>query len=91
MDPALVGDLLERTLATIFTMSAPVLFVGLAIGVLISIVQAATQINEVTLVFIPKMLGAGIVMWLTGPWVMEQLQALFRDVGILIAQMAVGG
>ena len=38
------------------------LVAGLAIGVLISIVQAATQVNEVTLVFIPKMLGAGVVL-----------------------------
>ncbi len=80
MDAAMIGDLLEKTLSVTFYMSAPVLFVGLIIGVLISIVQAATQVNEVTLVFIPKMLGAGLALWLSGPWMVGQLQMLFEEI-----------
>ena len=54
MNPEAVGDLLEKSLSAVFMMSAPMLFVGLIVGVLISLFQAATQIQEVTLVFVPK-------------------------------------
>ena len=88
MDPQAIGVLLEKTLAVVFAMSAPVLFVGLAIGVVISVVQAATQINEVTLVFIPKMLGAGLALWVTGPWLFEQISQLVHEISIHMSQVA---
>ncbi len=80
MDPGQIGDLLERTIMTIFTMSMPLLLVGLVIGFVISLFQAATQINEVTLVFIPKMLGIGLVLWLAGPSIYEELVILVEAV-----------
>ena len=91
MDVKTIGDLLDQTLMTIFTMAAPVLVTGLVIGVLISIVQAATQINEVTLVFIPKMLGAGLVLWLTGPLLYEQTAGLFHEVALHLSHISAGG
>ena len=54
MNPEAVGDLLEKSLSAVFMMSAPMLFVGLVVGVLISLFQAATQIQEVTLVFVER-------------------------------------
>ena len=92
MDPSEIGDLLERTLALTFMLSAPVLFAGLIVGVLISLVQAATQVNEVTLVFVPKMLAAGTVMWLTGPWMVGQIQMMFQEVAVAVSRVSgVGG
>jgi len=88
MDPLAIGDLMEHTLAVTFTIAAPPLFVGLIIGVLISLVQAATQVNEVTLVFIPKMIGVGIALWLTGPSAVQQLSVLFQEIA---AQLASAG
>lgn len=73
MTPDHIGDLLNDVILTIFAMAGPVLFAGLAVGFVISIFQAATQINEVTLVFIPKMIAAGLVMWLAGPWIFQRL------------------
>jgi len=80
VSPDQISDLLADVLLTIFAMSAPVLFAGLIVGFVISIFQAATQIQEVTLVFIPKMLAAGLVMWLAGPWIFERLSVFFHQV-----------
>jgi len=86
-----IGDLLQLTLTTIFMMSAPVLFTGLAVGFLVSIFQAATQINEVTLVFIPKMFATGLVLWLMGSWIFGQLASFFQEIADTLPQIAQGG
>ena len=91
MNPETIGDLLQLAITTTFHMTAPMLLVGLAVGVLISVVQAATQIQEVTLVFIPKMLAVGFVMWLLGPWMYEQLSVLINEVGLHVANVISGG
>ncbi|MGM0578363.1 MAG: flagellar biosynthetic protein FliQ [Myxococcota bacterium] len=91
MEPQTIGDLLQLAIQTTFQLAAPMLFVGLVIGVLISILQAATQVNEVTLVFIPKMLGVGLVMWLAGPWMHERLLALFREIALHIQSVSTPG
>jgi flagellar biosynthetic protein FliQ len=54
-------------------LAAPMLLVGLAIGILIGIFQAATQINEMTLSFIPKLLGIAATLLLLGPWMLKEL------------------
>jgi flagellar biosynthesis protein FliQ len=53
--------------------SGPFLLAGLAVGLLISVFQAVTQIQEQTLTFIPKMLVTGLVILLAGPWMMNQM------------------
>ena len=90
MDPIDVGNLLQHALKATFLMAAPMLGIGLLIGLLVSIVQAATQINEVTLVFIPKMLGVGITMWLLGPWMYEQVFILVQEVAVQISVVSGG-
>jgi flagellar biosynthetic protein FliQ len=86
-----IGDLLQLALTTIFMMSAPVLFTGLVVGFLVSIFQAATQINEVTLVFIPKMFATGLVLWLAGSWIFGQLASFFQEIAATLPQIAQGG
>ena len=90
MDPVDVGNLLQHALKATFFMAAPMLGIGLLIGLIVSIVQAATQINEVTLVFIPKMLGVGITMWLLGPWMYEQVFILVQEVATQISVVSGG-
>jgi flagellar biosynthesis protein FliQ len=90
MDPIDVGNLLQHALKTTFFMAAPMLGIGLLIGLIVSVVQAATQINEVTLVFIPKMLGVGITMWLLGPWMYEQVFILVQEVAAQISVVSGG-
>lgn len=90
MDAQAAGDILQRALQVTYQLSAPMLFAGLVVGVFVSIIQAATQVNEVTLVFIPKMLAVGAVMWLAGPWMYDLIFALFREIAVHIDQIGAG-
>jgi flagellar biosynthetic protein FliQ len=54
-------------------MAGPILMVTLAVGLFISIFQAATQINEMTLSFIPKLLAVGAALVLLGPWLISTM------------------
>jgi flagellar biosynthetic protein FliQ len=60
-------------------LAAPLLLVALAIGLLVGIFQAATQINEMTLSFIPKLLGMAAVLLVAGPWMLTQLVGYTRQ------------
>jgi len=63
----------QEALLTLFMVSAPVLGVVLLVGLLISLFQAITQINEATLTFIPKLVAAMVVFALAGPWMLNVL------------------
>ncbi len=91
MNPNQIGDLLQLAITTTYYITAPMLLVGLAVGVLISIIQAATQVQEVTLVFIPKMLAVGFVMWMLGPWMFEELNVLMTEVSAHVSHVITGG
>jgi flagellar biosynthesis protein FliQ len=73
MTEAYVLTLAQNTLLMTLLLAAPILLVSLIIGSLISLFQAATQINEITLTFIPKILGVGVVLALAGSWMAQQL------------------
>ena len=68
MSDAAVISLAQDALLTAFLVSAPILVVSLVIGMLISVFQAMTQINEVTLTFVPKIFGVFAVAAILGPW-----------------------
>ena len=63
----------QEALWTLLMVSAPVLGVVLVVGLLISLFQAVTQINESTLTFIPKLVAAMLVFALAGPWMLNVL------------------
>ena len=58
----------QQALLIMLLVSAPALLAALAIGLLVSVFQAATQINEMTLAFIPKLLGVFFALVVAGPW-----------------------
>ena len=60
-------------------MALPMLGVSLAVGVCVSIIQAATQIQEMTLTFIPKVVSMFIALLLALPWLMERMTTFTRD------------
>jgi flagellar biosynthetic protein FliQ len=60
-----------EAIRTAIMLAAPMLSVGLLVGILVSIFQAATQINEMTLVFVPKMLGVAIALLVFFPWMLR--------------------
>ncbi len=67
------GQSLQDGLRVMLVMGAPPLLAALAIGLLIALLQALTQINEATLVFVPKMVAVTLIMALMGTWMVRQL------------------
>jgi flagellar biosynthetic protein FliQ len=71
--PAFALDLMRNTLFVALTTAAPLLATALLVGVLVSLVQAVTQIQEQTLTFIPKLLAMAAVFVIMLPWTMSRL------------------
>ena len=71
MGPELVLALMKRTLMTVLLVAGPLLLGGLVIGITVSVLQAVTQIREMTLTFIPKILGVGAILAICSPWMMK--------------------
>jgi flagellar biosynthetic protein FliQ len=66
-------SLTQSSLTVALTLAAPILIISLVVGVLISLVQAATQIHEASLSFVPKLIGVCAVMLLLGSWMLQQI------------------
>jgi flagellar biosynthetic protein FliQ len=73
MDPQLVLTAGQNGLTILLMVAAPVLLVVLVVGLVVSIFQAATQINEATLSFVPKIVAAAAVLAVAGPWMVSTL------------------
>ena len=73
MSPETVVTVGRHALEMTLMLAAPLLLTALAVGLMVGIFQAATQINEMTLSFIPKLLAMAAVLALTGPWMLRQL------------------
>lgn len=70
------GDLIsifQDTVITAFKLSAPALIISLIVGLVISIIQAATQIHEQTLTFVPKLIVIVVVLLILGSWMIETM------------------
>jgi flagellar biosynthetic protein FliQ len=74
-----------------FKIAMPFLGASLVVGLIISIFQAATQIQEMTLAFIPKIIATFLVLILAGPWMLAQITAYTHDLFVQIPQLAGGG
>lgn len=88
MTPETVMTLGRQALELTLLVSAPPLLAALVIGLVVSIFQAATQINEMTLSFIPKLIGMFGVLIVTGPWMIglmvDYIQRLFSGIPWLV-------
>ena len=84
MNAQAVLSISQNALETTLMVSAPMLLTALVIGLVVSILQAATQINEATLSFIPKLLGVFAATVVAGPWMVQVLvdymQRLFSSI-----------
>ena len=78
MSPELVMTLAQQALQLTLLVSAPLLLAALATGLVVSIFQAATQINEMTLSFIPKLLVMFVTLVVAGPWMLQTLVSFMR-------------
>ncbi len=80
MTPEYVVGIARQAIQVTLLVALPILGIGLAVGVLVSLVQAATQIQEMTLTFIPKILSIFIGLLLLLPWIMNQLTGFTIEV-----------
>ena len=80
MNANFVVGLGQQVMWLVVKLTGPVLAFGLAIGLIVSIFQAATQINETTLSFIPKLVGIFIALIVAGPWMLSVMLDYMREV-----------
>ncbi|EIL92379.1 MULTISPECIES: flagellar biosynthesis protein FliQ [Rhodanobacter] len=73
MTPESIMEFGQHALYVAMLVAAPLLLTALAVGLLIGVIQAATQINEMTLSFIPKLIAMALVALVTGPWMLRVL------------------
>jgi flagellar biosynthetic protein FliQ len=78
MTPEFVQGFFLDAIRTSILLSAPVLLAGLVVGLLVSIFQAATQINEMTMTFIPKMLAVAVALIFSLPWMIQTMTEFTR-------------
>jgi flagellar biosynthesis protein FliQ len=80
--------ILERALWLIAELAGPIVLAALVVGVIISMIQAVTQVNEMTLSYVPKIIAIALVLVLAGPWMLQTLlnftAQLFSDLPTLI-------
>ena len=74
-----------------FKVAMPLLLVGLAVGLLVSIFQAVTQIQEQTLTFIPKIVAMGVVLVVAGPWMLSEVVTYTQQLYSSIPELVAGG
>jgi flagellar biosynthetic protein FliQ len=79
MTPETVMTIGRHALELTVLLAAPLLLVVLAVGLLVGIFQAATQINEMTLSFIPKLVAMAVTLLVAGPWMLSQLVSYTRE------------
>ncbi|TWT03703.1 flagellar biosynthesis protein FliQ [Planomicrobium sp. CPCC 101079] len=79
MTPDMVLKLAEQSIYTILILSAPMLLIALGVGLLVSIFQAMTQIQEQTLAFVPKILAVFLSIIIFGPWMLTILLDYTRN------------
>jgi flagellar biosynthetic protein FliQ len=87
MTPENVMDLAHKTLMVTTLISAPLLLIALITGLVIGMLQAATQINESTLSFIPKLLMLVLSLFVAGPWILRVLIDFTHDLYASIPAM----
>ncbi len=87
MTPESVMDLARHTLLVTAMIAAPLLIVALVVGLVIGMLQAATQIHETTLSFIPKLLLLALTTFAAGPWMLRVLTDFTHDLYTSIPAM----
>ncbi|WP_251860475.1 flagellar biosynthesis protein FliQ [Clostridium sp. Marseille-Q2269] len=87
MSENMVIGIIKDAIQTGLLISAPILIVSILVGLIISIFQATTQIQEQTLTFVPKLIAVAIIGLLTGSWMLHQLLAFTERIFGIITQI----
>jgi flagellar biosynthetic protein FliQ len=87
MDQDVVISLATQALSLTMKVALPLLLAGLTVGLVVSVIQAVTQIQEQTLTFIPKILATFAVLLIGGPWMLNQLLTYAQDLWLSIPSL----
>ena len=79
MTPETIMTVTQRALEVTLLLAAPLLLVALIVGLIVGVFQAATQINESTLSFIPKLIAMAAAIVIAGPWMLKVLVSYTRE------------
>ncbi len=88
MTQSMIIQLARDALTVSMMVGAPIMAVSLVIGILVSVFQAVTQIQEMTLSFVPKVLGVSVAVLVFGPWMLSTLVAYTANLLISLPTMA---
>ena len=86
MNPEVATSLVASTLLLVLKISAPMLVAGLVVGLAVGLLQAATQINEMTLTFTTKLIAVGAAFLVALPWTINQMMVFAKGIMALVAQ-----
>jgi flagellar biosynthesis protein FliQ len=86
-----IVNLATQAMTLALEVAGPLLLVGLVIGLVVSIFQAVTQIQEQSLSFIPKIAGVAVIIVILGPWMLNQLVTYAQNLYLSIPQLVGGG
>jgi flagellar biosynthetic protein FliQ len=87
IDEGIVMEIFSEAMMAAFKMAAPLLIISLVVGLIIAIIQAATQIHEQTITFVPKLFAIAIVLLLSGPWLLAIIRDFYLYVMEVIARL----
>ena len=87
MSEMMIIDLGRKTLMMVLILSGPMLLLSLVVGLIVSVFQAATQINEMTLTFIPKLVAMGLALLVCLPWMLQLFKGFFVELLEMIPTM----
>jgi len=85
--PDMVVDIGRHALYTMLLVSAPMLGLGLLVGLIVSILQAVTQINEMTLTFVPKIIAVSVATVVFLPWIIRMLVSFASEQFSMISRL----
>jgi flagellar biosynthesis protein FliQ len=88
MTPDLVGQIARDAIEITLVLSLPILGVGLVIGLLVSLFQAVTQIQEASLAFVPKIVVVLVILLVLSPWMMQKMMFYTEQLIVNIPQYA---
>ncbi|ADQ05375.1 flagellar biosynthetic protein FliQ [Caldicellulosiruptor owensensis OL] len=86
MNTELVLEIARQAILTAFYVAGPILLVSMVVGIVISILQAATQINEQTLTFVPKLIAIALSLLIFGQWMLAKVVEFTRYLWVNINQ-----
>ncbi|QEY34330.1 flagellar biosynthesis protein FliQ [Caproiciproducens galactitolivorans] len=83
-----INEVLQAAMLVALKVAAPILIVSISLGLIVSILQAATQIHEQTLTFVPKLVAIGVILVILGPWMFETMNDFTMYIFRMIAKLS---